>query len=88
VCKTLVFNFYYPLFFCSRVFLQATSLAPQAAQQSVHWTLGILRDFRAFFWLRVFSAPEQNPRPPQRHSPQGKSANANHWALQNKEEEK
>jgi len=24
----------------------------------VHLTLGILRDFQAFFWLRVFSAPE------------------------------
>jgi len=32
----------------------------------VHWTLGILRDLQAFFWLRVFPAPRQNPRPPQR----------------------
>ena len=31
-----------------------------------HWTLGILRDLQAFFWLRVFHAPKQNPRPPQR----------------------
>jgi len=23
-------------------------------QHSVHWTLGILRHFRAFFWLQVF----------------------------------
>jgi len=37
-----------------------------AAQQSVHWTLGILRDLQAFFWLRVFSAPKQSPRPPKR----------------------
>jgi len=42
------------------VFLQNT------AQQSVHWTLGILRDLQVFFWLRVFSAPKQSPRPPQR----------------------
>jgi hypothetical protein len=38
----------------------------KVAQQSVHWTLGILRDLRAFFWLRVFSAAKQSPRPPQR----------------------
>jgi hypothetical protein len=24
----------------------------------VHWTLGILRDLQAFFWLQVFSALE------------------------------
>ena len=30
----------------------------------MHWTLGILRDLQAFFWLRVFPAPKQNPRPP------------------------
>ncbi|MGB7097088.1 MAG: hypothetical protein WBD62_20755, partial [Anaerolineales bacterium] len=36
------------------------------AQQSVHWTGGIRRHFQAFFWLRVFPAPEQSPRPPQR----------------------
>jgi len=35
-------------------------------QHSVHWTLGILRHFQAFSSLRVFSAPKQNPRPPQR----------------------
>jgi hypothetical protein len=40
----------------------------ECAQQSVHWTLGILRDLGAFFWLRVFSAPKQSPRPPQRHA--------------------
>jgi hypothetical protein len=44
----------------------------KVAQQSVHWTLGTAarRDgvphFQAFFWLRVFSAPKQSPRPPQR----------------------
>jgi len=32
----------------------------------VHRTLGILRDLQAFFWLQVFSAPKQSPRPPQR----------------------
>jgi len=36
------------------------------AQQSVHLTCGILRHFQAFFWLRFFSAPKQNPRPPTR----------------------
>ena len=36
------------------------------AQQSVHLTCGILRHFQAFFWLRVFPAPKQNPRPPTR----------------------
>jgi len=28
----------------------------------VHWTLGSLPHFQAFFWLRVFSAPKQSPR--------------------------
>jgi len=37
-----------------------------AAQQSVHWTLEILRDLQAFFWLRVFPAPKHCPRPRQR----------------------
>ena len=31
---------------------------------------GKVRHFLAFFWLRVFSAPKQKPRQPQRHSPQ------------------
>jgi hypothetical protein len=31
----------------------------------LHCMLGILRDFQAFFWLRVFFAPKQSPRPPQ-----------------------
>jgi hypothetical protein len=30
----------------------------------VHWTLGILRHFQAFFWLRVFPALKQSLRPP------------------------
>jgi len=30
----------------------------------VHWTLGILRHFQAFFWLRVLPAPKQSPHPP------------------------
>ena len=30
----------------------------------VHWTGGIRRHYQAFFWLRVFSAPKQSPRPP------------------------
>jgi hypothetical protein len=38
----------------------------KVTQQSVHWTLGILHDLQAFFWLQVFSAPKQSPRPPQR----------------------
>ncbi len=29
----------------------------------------MVRLFRAFLWLRVFSAPEQNPRPAQRQAP-------------------
>lgn len=37
-----------------------------AAQHSVHWTLGILLLFQAFFWLRVFSALKHKLRPPQR----------------------
>jgi hypothetical protein len=36
----------------------------QATQNSVHWTLGILRHFQAFFWLRVFSASKHCPHPP------------------------
>ena len=38
----------------------------ESAQQSVHWTLGDGAAFRAFFWLQVFPAPKQSPRPPQR----------------------
>ena len=45
---------------------KSISASMKAAEQSVHWTLGILRDLQAFFWLRVFSAPKQSPRPPQR----------------------
>jgi len=30
-----------------------------SAKQSMQWTLGILRDVQAFFWLRVFPAPTQ-----------------------------
>jgi len=29
----------------------------------------------------LHGAGKQSPRPPQRHSPQGKSANANRWAV-------
>jgi hypothetical protein len=47
-------------FFSQRVF------AHKNAQQSVHWTGGILRGFQAFFWLRVFPPPEANPSPPTR----------------------
>ena len=33
-----------------------------------HWTLEILRDLQAFFWLRVFSAPKQSSRPDRVHA--------------------
>jgi len=33
----------------------------QAAQQSEHWTLGILRNLQAFFWFRVQT--ESSPAP-------------------------
>jgi hypothetical protein len=33
----------------------------------VQWTVGILRGFQAFFWLRVFPPPEANLTPPHRH---------------------
>jgi hypothetical protein len=36
----------------------------KVAQQSVQPTGGIRPDLQAFFWLRVFSAPQPNPRPP------------------------
>ncbi len=36
----------------------------------MHWTLGILPHLQSFFWLRVFSAPKQSPRLPQRKSTQ------------------
>jgi hypothetical protein len=39
----------------------------KASQQSVQWICGILRDLQAFFWLWVFPAPKQNPRPPAIH---------------------
>jgi hypothetical protein len=46
----------------------------KTAQQSVHPTLGIRRDFQAFFWLRVFPALKHFPRPPS-------AGNANRWAV-------
>jgi hypothetical protein len=46
--------------------LIASDYRQESAQQNVHWTLGYGAAFRAFFWLRVFPAPEQSPRPPQR----------------------
>jgi hypothetical protein len=39
----------------------------------MHWTLGILPHFQAFFWLRVIPAPKQNPARPT-------TTNANRWA--------
>jgi hypothetical protein len=36
----------------------SVSVGAKIAQQSVHLTLGILRGFQAFFWLRVFSTPK------------------------------
>jgi hypothetical protein len=48
------------------VFLGMGSGLQAVAQQSVHPTCGILRGLQAFFWLRVFPAPKQNPRPPTR----------------------
>ena len=48
------------------LFSVSESCVHRAAEQSVHWTLGILRDLQAFFWLRVLSALKQNPRPPTR----------------------
>ncbi len=53
-------------FFAGRFFIAKSPAQQNAAQQSVHWTLGILRHFRAFSSLRVFPAPRQSPRPPQR----------------------
>jgi len=38
----------------NKSFAKETVPKTYAAQQSVHWTLGILRHFQAFFWLRVF----------------------------------
>jgi hypothetical protein len=38
-----------------------------AGSHNMHWTLGILRHFQAFFSLRVFPVPKQNPRPPANH---------------------
>lgn len=72
-------------FFLCLAFLVST----KSAQHRVHWMLGILRHFRAVFpgqspgqaGFEFFSAPRQSPRPPQRHSPQGKSAHAYRWAF-------
>jgi len=38
-----------------------------AAQQSVQWMVGILRDLQAFFWLQVFPALRHYPSPPHHH---------------------
>jgi len=55
-------------------FAASESCTTKNAQQSAHWTLGILRHFQAFFpgqsartgWLQVFSASRQSPRLHQR----------------------
>jgi len=39
-------------------------------QDDMHWTGGIRRHFRAFFWLRVYTAPRQSPRSPGRRKRQ------------------
>ncbi|MDP1548296.1 MAG: hypothetical protein Q8L87_19960, partial [Anaerolineales bacterium] len=59
---------------CSPVFSEYTSqnrwtvssVKNESHSLLVHPTLGILRDLQAFFWLRVFPDPKQNPRPPTR----------------------
>jgi len=49
----------YKRFFDSGFSFSAMSLAfIKVAQQSVHPTLGSLRDLQAFFWLRVFSTSQ------------------------------
>ena len=47
----------------------------------MRWTLGSLCGFQVLFWLRVFSALKQSPRPPQRHGPKGQSADANRYVV-------
>jgi len=42
-------------------------LCQRAAEQSVQWIGGILRDLQAFFWLRVFPALRHFPSPPANH---------------------
>jgi len=54
------------VYFGVRSFGNRESSLQGHAQQSVQPTGGTLRRFRASFWLRVFSAPKQNPRPPTR----------------------
>jgi hypothetical protein len=39
----------------------------KAAQHSVQWIGGILRDLQAFFWLRVFPALRHYLSPPANH---------------------
>ena len=43
-----------------------TSYASHTSQQSVHWTLGVLRHFQAFSSLRAFSRSQEEStvRPP------------------------
>jgi hypothetical protein len=38
--------------------------AQRAAQHSVQWTAGSLRDLQAFFWLQVYTALKQFSRQP------------------------
>jgi hypothetical protein len=47
-----------------RFFRKVNVLSGKNAQQSVQPTDGIRPDLQAFFWLRAFSAPKPNPRPP------------------------
>ena len=47
-----------------RRFLPPKMMAPPSSW--VRRTCGSLRHFQAFFWLRVFPAPKQSPRPPTR----------------------
>jgi hypothetical protein len=48
-------------FICS--YYQIQNRLAKSAQQSVHWTLGILRHFQAFFWLQFFSCSQAESTP-------------------------
>jgi hypothetical protein len=71
------------LLFCynanGTVFLRYRGRQGGATKHSVHWTPGILPHFQAFSSLRVFPAPKQSPRQPQRQQRKSLGSQVVRW---------
>jgi hypothetical protein len=75
LCVKILSHFHWHFFTVSESCVTQKRLTQRAAD---FWESAASR---SIFLASSFSTPNQSPRPPQRHSPQGKSANANRWAL-------